>query len=303
MLRTVRSIVFYVVSCLLLPPGILAQTDIPVSQIGPYITIGRGLAWGVGGVGGINNGFVFTPPSADTGICVGVYNNNPSNAHTFVMTAYVTPDPAAVGAVIAPSHWQLTSGALSTSTPAASMTTYFVKTPGAAKIEIVFSDSAALAGTPDTADVIVAHSQTGCGSLTGNASLQTAGLASGSMATSPLNGRSGIWCGQNQTIKIATAATGTINGGVGLAIHVCSYSVTGPVTGASSDIVFASGTVGTCAAPGGILWELTTDINVPNYALSDAQGEIFETALGQPLCITNVALGSTVTVSLSFTVF
>src|SRR5882757_3887908 len=59
-----------------------AQQDITISGINPYTVIGRNLVWGASGPGGVNNNFIFTPPSTDSAVCVYFTNKNPTNAHT-----------------------------------------------------------------------------------------------------------------------------------------------------------------------------------------------------------------------------
>ena len=304
--RTNRStrLALFLLSCFLLPPATLAQTDIPVSQIGPYVTLGRGLGWGVPGVGGIQNGFVFTPYLADTGVCFSVYNNNPTTAHLLQFQAYLTPDSMAVGIYADKTRWQTVIGFSAQYTIGTkSFMTFFLRTPGAAKVEIVFLGTSPGTGTPDTADVVISEPSTGCGSVNGTSSLQGS-VFTVTSPTQPLNARSGILCDQSITLDVPTATTVTlVTFDLGQTAHVCSYSITGPITTASSSLSFAPGTASSCVTPGTPVWNITSGIGLPNFALSDGQGQVFKGAISEPLCFTNVGTGTTVTVSIGYAVF
>jgi hypothetical protein len=296
-------VALFLLSCIWLPPIALAQTDIPVSQIGPYITVGRGLAWGAVGVGGINNGFVFTPYQADTGVCISIFNNNPTSIHSFGLSVYVAIDPSAVGVISNQAFWTNIYTSTTQSVGTTALAPFWLKTAGSAKVEIVISGSTTATGTPDTADIIVAEAQTGCASVgAGSGTLQS------SQSTNPgtsfgSSTRSGILCDQTTTIKVPTGTTVQVAASPIVPIHVCAYAISGPITTTSADLSFRGTTAGVCTGSSATpVWVVTTDVNVPNYVLSDAQGQLFQQA-HPALCFTNGGTGSTITLSVNWTVF
>lgn len=52
------------------------------------------LQWGVSGGTGFNNNFFFTPTNVNENVCVYVYNNNPTNAHSFTLSILLNGNPA-----------------------------------------------------------------------------------------------------------------------------------------------------------------------------------------------------------------
>ena len=301
--RLIQEVCLFILSCILLPPGALAQTDIPVSQIGPYVTIGRALNWGAAGVGGINNGFVFTPYLPDTGICVEIFNNSVTS-NTFTFTSYVAVDPMLVGIYSNPAAWSMVNSA-SLFILGNSPLFVFVKSAGAAKVELVISGSAVIAG--GTVDLVVAQSQSGCAALGGGTANLRSTTIPNTGSTVNAGSTAGIFCDQTFVFTVATGATVVVNAGAaGLNVHVCAYTISGPTQTTSAALTFESGTAATCATLGPTLWQVTAAAGIPNYALSASPGQLFQTGLainGLALCFTNTGTGSPVTLDVTYAVF
>ena len=147
---------------LLLSPILVRATDINIFPTGPIYKITPALAWGTSTNPGFNNNYFFTPININESVCVFVYNNNPTNAHTFTASIQVTGDPASTGP--STGSWQSTanssglSAAVSPGLPAgigASVT-------GAAQVSINFSASGTQAGSPDTANVTIIQTTGNC---------------------------------------------------------------------------------------------------------------------------------------------
>jgi hypothetical protein len=153
---------------------VFAQTqDIQiVGGTNPYITIGRGLAWGGGGPGNIGNNFIFQPVSPDEGFCLFITNNNPTNAHSVTVTVSQTGDPALTTFIGNTAKWNTvaTTTSFPISVPASSISGVNYKTSASAGIRIGFTGNTTQAGSPDTADVFaVQTTQSSCGALPSNA--------------------------------------------------------------------------------------------------------------------------------------
>lgn len=134
--------------------------------------------------------YVLSPLGPDYGFCISLVNNNPTNAHTFSVSAFQSAD----GNTFDYSHNTGRYSALNIigapSSIAASSTGYFfVKSNAASKIAFVFSGGSTLAGNPDTVDVYgVQTTISGCGPVnaqTGqNYTLSTANT--GTSSTPPI---------------------------------------------------------------------------------------------------------------------
>jgi hypothetical protein len=286
----------------MLPPVALAQTDIPVAQIGPYVTLVRQASWGVSGVGGINNGFVFTPYLPDTGVCVEIFNNS-TTSNTFTFTSYVAVDPMLVGIYSNSAAWSTVNSA-TLNILGTSPLFIFVKSAGAAKVELVISGSAVIAG--GTVDLVVAQAQSGCAALGGGAANLRSTTFPNTGSTVNAGSSAGIFCDQTFFVSaLASGATAEVTGGnVGENVHVCAYSISGPTQTTSADLTFEpGGTASSCTGPGPTVWDVTAAIGIPNYALSAAQGQLFQVATGKALCFTNTGTGSPVTLDVTYAVF
>lgn len=87
-----------------------AQTDIPVSYKGPFGDLGRNVAFGTTGPGGLNNAFIINIPSPQNTACVYVHNLSATQAQTITFQAYSTADSRALGYYKSPQVWQQLAG-------------------------------------------------------------------------------------------------------------------------------------------------------------------------------------------------
>lgn len=133
----------------------IAQIDIPISGRNPYTVIGRGLAWGTAGPGGVNNNFVFNPVSADTTVCVYVTNNNPTNLHSVSLAVQQTGDPSVSSFTTSQNPWASvqTPQVFPISVAAHTTQGFFFRSSAAARLVLQVSGSTTAGGSPDTADV------------------------------------------------------------------------------------------------------------------------------------------------------
>lgn len=150
------------VLALISAPCILRGADIPINPSGPTYKIPGIQAWGVSGPAGLVNSFFFTPFYQTENVCVYVYNNNPTNAHTFTANISVTGDPNASGGSTNAS-WQIAyfSSTLTAGAAIANPAQFSSAVSGVAQVSIGFN-AGTLAGNPDTATVVVIQTQGPC---------------------------------------------------------------------------------------------------------------------------------------------
>jgi len=145
--------------CLML--AALARADIQVRSSGPYLTLGRNLAWGSGGSGGIENIWTFVPMNPNQGICIFVTNND-SASHSFTLNVYQTGD-SSIPQYTGYSKFFRPDAVQGAYSPVAAnaTTTAFVQTSAAARIAVQITGSSPSGGT---ANVYVVQTTSGsCG--------------------------------------------------------------------------------------------------------------------------------------------
>ena len=81
---------------LLLATASFAQVDIPSPWKGPFGDLGRNLAWGVSGAGGMNNAFIINIPGPQLGACLFIHNLS-AVGKPFTLRAFTTDDQQALG--------------------------------------------------------------------------------------------------------------------------------------------------------------------------------------------------------------
>lgn len=148
--------------------SLFGQSDILVSVHSPYFDIGRGLAYGHSGVGGVNNNFIFNPYLPQLGTCVWLASNNPTSSHTVTVSTAITADPNITTIIGTEGRWvsSLAFGLANTILNATSVTVpaytstnfgsvqlFYIPSRGAARVAVQLSASASAAGTPDTLDI------------------------------------------------------------------------------------------------------------------------------------------------------
>lgn len=170
-----KRVFLFLASCLLslFPTKVEAQTDnfIASGSTSPYLVLGRGLVWGGQGLGTVGQNFIFHPVDPNQGFCVFVFNNNPSNSHSFSITVAQTGDPAIQTYQGNTSHWVAvpTTQTFPISVLNNSLLGVNYKTTASAGIVISFTGNATAAGSPDTADIFtVQTSQSSCGAIPSN---------------------------------------------------------------------------------------------------------------------------------------
>ena len=170
-----KKLFLLLASCLLslFPQRAEAQTDnfIASGSTSPYLILGRSLIWGGTGFGTIGQNFIFHPLDPNQGFCLFLFNNNPSNSHTFTVTVAQTGDPALQAYSGSTAHW--TSVPTQTSFPATVLANSLIginyKTTASAGIVISFTGNTTQAGNPDSVDAFtVQTSQSSCGTLATN---------------------------------------------------------------------------------------------------------------------------------------
>lgn len=150
----------------------IAQQDINISAVNPFVTLGRSLAWGVSGPGGVNNNFIFQPPTADSTICVAITNNNPSSVHSVQFNVFQTIDPQVKTFQTNQLRWApvpINGVTFPQVIPSLTTLTFYYRSTAAARLALVISASSVQPGSPDTADLVVGQPSANsfCGSAAG----------------------------------------------------------------------------------------------------------------------------------------
>jgi hypothetical protein len=167
---------FLLIALLLLPACADAQQNIFPS--GPIFVLSN-LVWGtVGTAIGFNNSWVFAPlNNGNSCLSVTVTNNNPTNNHTFRVFGFQTtvPTTTLTGPIIPPigsgpnATWTqiFTSGgnsgsATAATAPAGAYNITGLVAGGVSQIVLNFDGGTTLAGSPDTANVIIVQTSGPC---------------------------------------------------------------------------------------------------------------------------------------------
>lgn len=219
--------------------GAVFAADIPIVPTGPVYAFANQpqlgtLAWGTSGPGGFNNNFFFVPTFFPNGsVCVYVYNNNPTNAHTFQVTLLVSGNPS--NTTPSDGTWQLIPGAALNATSltvnASPSAPSFFGAPisGISKISIGFAASTSQAGSPDTASIVVVQIPTStCSPIVPPDPCQSQAFSKLSVPVS----------------TSGTSLTQIVAGVAGRNIYVCGYVL--GFGGTSPTLTFAYGTGANC---------------------------------------------------------
>jgi hypothetical protein len=161
MLKRLAALALLLIIATLCFPSPSRATDIPINPPGPSFKFPQPLIWGQSGAQGFNNNYFFTPYFINEGVCVYVYNNNPTNVHTFTVSIVVTGNP------------QSTTPSDGTWQAAASTTASVPVSPGVpgglgatvsgvSQISVNLSGSTVQAGSPDTASVTIIQTTGNC---------------------------------------------------------------------------------------------------------------------------------------------
>jgi hypothetical protein len=165
--RTHRSIlhrlILFALSCAFLPPGALAQIDVPVTAAGPNQTLAANVTWTGSGLAAFGNNYLVTPVSPDVGLCVAVQNFDTA-MHSFNIAAAISSNQQRIAYAGNAAAWQPIGGTIRGNVGAAGSTlatqTFFFRTVGATQVAIVTANVSPSTGT--TSLYAVHTSQAGC---------------------------------------------------------------------------------------------------------------------------------------------
>ena len=264
--------------------SLLSFADINVRASGPYIDLARGANWSGSGVGGFNNTYIFSPQSAEQGVCVYVYNNDAVNGYTPNFIVFQTGDQSVNTYTGNTSKWiqLLATGTLSI--PASGSVQFFFKTTGAASVAIQSGGGAVNTGT---VDLLAVQTQQGCGQR----------------VNTPAS------CTNTKSVSVATATTGVIlaNTGSPTSIHVCSYQllIGGPAAAVTTSTgAFKQGTGAACGTG------TVTIFSFPNgngtaqqFTMPAGYGEIFEVGPSINLCYTDGGTTNGTMVNITYSLY
>jgi hypothetical protein len=263
------------------------QIDISTNQVGPYITLTRNATWTGSGPGAINNAFIFTPLTPDSGMCFYVQNND-SGTHGLQIAVYETGDPQIPGYESAAGAQWIYVGQASVVLNGLTAGNIFVKASGAARIAAVASSGTG-AGT---ATINLVQTQQNCGLRAGVPLYCNVGAGAA--------GAGNI----SQVVTTATTAQ-LIVGQTGLGVHVCWYSVSigGTPTTSTGKLIYGTG--GTCGTSTLTAISFTNGTVPFNQALSGGGNELFPdlAVVGDSLCYTDGGSGTGTTINLSYVQF
>lgn len=270
--------------------------DIPTpAQSSAYIDLGRGLSWGASGLGGVNNNFIFSPLTPDTGFCVYVHNNNPTSAHTFTGTIFATGDQRVVSLINDPTAWLPIFNTPQFTVAAGSTITQYVTSFGAAQIAISISGGTSQAGSPDTLDFFLVQNEHGCG--------QNATTNGSNGPTVP------TVCDQTVNLAVVKNVTSALLAPVaGKSTYICGLIVAWSTTipnGTTYSLIYSPNNT-PCNAPQVFIMENYATVNTPQLLLLNFGGNsVITVPPGRYVCFINgTGVGGTdAFVTLSYTQF
>ncbi len=276
-----RLFAFLVLACGLA----FGQQDIKISQIGPYLDIARNVNWTAAGIGGLKNNYILTPSSPNTGYCL-QFSSTDSLSHTATFSVAVTQDQNINTYIGQSASWTTIISNASVSITGTAPQTYFVPSTGAARTAFLITASTG----SGTGTVVLSQVSQPCSPSTASAA-QTNSINN----ACPKTANSRTISGASTTTLVAAPAAGQF-------VHVCSFMVSGNPA-SSGEVIFTTGTAGTCAVPGTTLWNIYQSSQT-QYMLTN-NGQIFQTDVAaQPLCYINATTGSAASeVSVAYAVF
>jgi hypothetical protein len=181
-MRKLRNTVTAILTLALLSffAAVAQASDVQVNPTGQSFPI-NGLIWGQSVGMGFNNNFFFSPLFPSGSVCVYVYNNNPTNAHTFTVQVAYTGDPTSTGPSTGTWNNYSTSVFLNVSAAPSGPAVVGAAISGASQISINFSGSAVQAGSPDTANVRIVQTSGQSCTVTGSSNARS--LVTGSLVS------------------------------------------------------------------------------------------------------------------------
>lgn len=283
--------------------GVSYATDIPITPTGPVFKLLPAPTWGISGPTGFNNNFFFTPLSQNESVCVFVKNNNTTNLHTFTASISINSDPANV----TPSDgtWQV--GAFSTLFAAVSPgqpAGIGVSVSGAAQVSVNFSASGTVAGSPETANVVIVQTTGNCFSGTGFIGSAPSTVSSVTPIQAISEGLSQAFANNANSNSFVNPVTGAVlmhvnaNGGL-RSIYLDRAVIT--TTVASTVVVQITSTVGTtnCTATTAINVKAgSTVTSTASVNISTTPGVVCNTAAQANILLISIPAFGSVTIDL-----
>lgn len=283
--RGVRQVIFFILSAVLLPASLAGQvspnSDVRITALGPIRDLARNVNLQTVGNGGFFNNYIFTPTYADEGVCIGFTNNGGTSSGNFLISFFGSTDQSVRG-------YQGNTGAWAPLGPTAnnfgpplsggffpqvslfpsSTSNSFVKVAGQAQVAVVLTSTGTVQGTTATITMVESQNGLGCGNTTtGPVYCPIAGIT-GTTAN-----------GTNSAVQVGAA---------GKTIYVCNFTL---VSNAGGQVTLAVSTDSTCADPGKVVFNTTTNTsgtNATEYTGLPLIGQIPGLVqVGRTLCITN----------------
>lgn len=162
LLKLILIVKLIFIAAALSVPQVARGTDIPITPTGAVFKFQTTPVWGQSGPGGFNNNFFFTPINVNESVCVYVYNNNPTNAHTYIASITVTANPS--NTTPSDGTWQTVAFSNILVSPISPGIPSGVggQVSGVAQVNVGFSGSSVLGGAPDTATVSIVQTTGNC---------------------------------------------------------------------------------------------------------------------------------------------
>lgn len=267
----------------LLPLRLLAQVDVPVTNIGPIFDVARSVLWTGTGLGKINNNYIFTPTQTDQGTCFYLYNNNSTTVAVFDLAVYQTGDSSVSTFQNNTSKWVQIFSQTGLRIAASSSMNYFVRASGAARMTLTIRNGA-IANT---------------GTITAVQTSQPCGQSTAAIPTPCANPST-----THQTVATGTTAL-LVAGIVNKKIYICAYSA---VLAGSGSTVFAGdsfveGTGATCGTGSSNVWQWFNGQQTVEIHELASPATLFNTQVfGDSLCFTDGGSTGTWKVNLSYVI-
>lgn len=281
-----------------------AQNTIRISNPGPFHILAKAASFAGSGLGSLQNQWVYSAMPNATGACIYVQNNDLINAHTVVVNAYTTPNPANFN-LWSNGGWQtapvIPSAPAPISIAANSTQGFYVPIIGAANVQIVFGGDGVVAGNGN----LFVIEQTGANGCNGPAFTVT-GSGDASSAFLPLHSAPFIQCDLSSSVTVAAGASGVIVAGVtNRRIYICGFVayVETAVTTSVGQLIQTSTAQAACAGPTTI-FKFGLPIAAGSViAYGEGSGLIMKPVdNGKAVCLNNGDTGGSVTISVSYMV-
>jgi len=259
----------------------VAQIDIPIGQVGPYITLARNVTWTGSGITGLNNNYIFTPTTPDQGVCF-YFENTDTVAHTFSFAIAESGNPAQTLFAGNTLLWVYLVQTSATVQPNSDYP-YFIKASGAARLALQVTNGT----STGAANVYAVFTNQNCGRQT----------------------QTPLYCPFDTSLIVATGTSGTlVTGAPSAGVHICSYMVTiggATVTSATNTLTTAT----SCGTPLGTVTQWRNGAVPAVFAQAGSGQDLFPQSaagsgvMGRSLCYTDGGTTSGSTVHVTYAQF